>query len=201
MRDKHVEAARQEGVRLIVTADTGTRSFSAVRCAKSAAIDVVITDHHLPESRLPEAVAVVNPTRCDSAYANRSLCSAGLAFQIAAGLLRALQMPEKRAMALLRSFIKLAAIGTVADVVPLVGENRALVSLGLRALTTVRNPGLRALLDAAGIPDGRMPTGREIAFRLAPRINAAGRIGDASLIMNLLCTADQGRGTPPRPAS
>ena len=75
--------------------------------------------------------------------------------------------------------------------VPLVGENRALVSLGLRALTTVRNPGLRALLDAAGIPAGRMPTGREIAFRLAPRINAAGRIGDASLIMNLLGTADQ----------
>ena len=191
MRDKHVEAARQEGVRLIVTADTGTRSFSAVHCANSAAIDVVVTDHHLPESRLPEAVAVVNPTRCDSAYANRSLCSAGLAFQIAAGLLRALRMPEKRSMALLRSFIKLAAIGTVADVVPLVGENRALVSLGLRALTTVRNPGLRALLDAAGIPAGRMPTGREIAFRLAPRINAAGRIGDASLIMNLLGTADQ----------
>ena len=94
-------------------------------------------------------------------------------------------------MALLRSFVKLAAIGTVADVVPLVGENRALVSLGLRALTTVRNPGLRALLDAAGIPAGRMPTGREIAFRLAPRINAAGRIGDASLIMNLLGAADQ----------
>jgi single-stranded-DNA-specific exonuclease len=100
-------------------------------------------------------------------------------------------MPEKRSVALLRSFIKLAAIGTVADVVALVGENRALVSLGLRALTTVRNPGLRALLDAAGIPAGRMPTGREIAFRLAPRINAAGRIGDASLIMNLLGTADQ----------
>jgi len=191
MRDKHVEAAKQEGVRLIVTADTGTRSFSAVHCANSAAIDVVVTDHHLPESRLPEAVAVVNPTRCDSAYPNRNLCSAGLAFQIAAGLLRALRMPEKRSMALLRSFIKLAAIGTVADVVPLVGENRALVSLGLRALTTVRNPGLRALLDAAGIPAGRMPTGREIAFRLAPRINAAGRIGDASLIMNLLGTADQ----------
>ena len=191
MRDRHVEAAKEDGVGLIVTADTGTRSFSAVRCANNAGIDVVVADHHLPESDLPDAVAVVNPTRSDSAYANRNLCSAGLAFQIVAGLLRALRMPEKRLMALLRSFIKLAAIGTVADVVPLVGENRALVSLGLRALTTVRNPGLRALLDAAGIPAGRMPTGREIAFRLAPRINAAGRIGDASLIMNLLRTSDQ----------
>ena len=191
MRDKHIEAAKQEGVRLIVTADTGTRLFSAVHCANSAAIDVVVTDHHLPESRLPEAVAVVNPTRCDSAYANRNLCSAGLAFQIAAGLLRLRECPRTDRWRSRRSFIKLAAIGTVADVVPLVGDNRALVSLGLRALESVRNPGLRALLDAARIPAGRMPTGREIAFRLAPRINAAGRIGDASLIMNLLGTSDQ----------
>jgi len=91
---------------------------------------------------------------------------------------------------LARSLCKLAAIGTIADVVPLVGENRAIVSLGLRCLADVRNPGLRALLDAIGIPPGRRPTTREIAFRLAPRIKAAGRVEDASLIMDLLSTGE-----------
>ena len=191
MREKHVDAAIQEGIRLIITADSGIRSFSAIQRAKAAGIDVIVTDHHLPESRLPAAVAIVNPTRPDSVYPNRNLCGAGVAFQFSAGLLRAMKMPAPKASALVQSFCKLAAIGTIADVVPLVGENRAIVSLGLRCLADVRNPGLRALLDAIGIPPGRRPTTREVAFRLAPRINAAGRVEDASLIMDLLSTADR----------
>ena len=190
MQEKHVEAARREGVRLIVTADSGIRCFSAIQCAKSAGIDVIITDHHLPEPRLPEAVAIVNPNRHDSVYGNRNLCGAGLAFQFAAGLFQALRMPQRRVAALTRSLLKLAAIGTVADVVPLVGENRAIVSLGLQGLAEVRNPGLRVLLDTIGIPPGRAATAREISFRLAPRINAAGRLEDASLILDLLRTSD-----------
>jgi single-stranded-DNA-specific exonuclease len=191
MREKHVDAASQHGIRLIVTADSGIRSFSAIQHAKAAGIDVIITDHHLPELHLPDAVAIVNPTRRDSVYPNRNLCGAGIAYQFSAGLLRAIGVPEQKATVVARSFCKLAAIGTIADVVPLVGENRAIVSLGLRCLADVRNPGLRALLDAVGIPPGRRPTTREIAFRLAPRINAAGRVEDASLIMDLLSTSDR----------
>ena len=191
MREKHVDGARQEGIRLIVTADSGIRSFSAVQHAKAAGIDVIITDHHLPELHLPDAVAIVNPTRRDSVYPNRNLCGAGIAYQFSAGLLRAIEVSEQKATVIARSFCKLAAIGTIADVVPLVGENRAIVSLGLRCLADVRNPGLRALLDAIGIRPGRRPTSREVAFRLAPRINAAGRVEDASLIMDLLSAGDR----------
>jgi len=191
MREKHVDAASQEGIRLIVTADSGIRSFSAIQHAKSSGIDVIITDHHLPELHLPDAVAIVNPTRRDSVYPNRNLCGAGIAYQFSAGLLRAIGVPEQKATELARSLCKLAAIGTIADVVPLVGENRAIVSLGLRCLADVRSPGLRALLDASGMPPGRRPSTREIAFRLAPRINAAGRIEDASLIMDLLTAGDR----------
>lgn len=191
MREKHVDAASQEGIRLILTADSGIRSFPAIQRAKAAGIDVIVTDHHLPELHLPPALAIVNPTRRDSVYPNRNLCGAGIAYQFSVGLLRAIRAPEQRATAIARSLCKLAAIGTVADVVPLVGENRAIVSLGLRCLADVRNPGLRALLDAVGIRPGRRPTTREIAFRLAPRINAAGRVEDASLIMDLLSTNDR----------
>jgi len=191
MREKHVDAASQEGIRLIVTADSGIRSFSAIQHAKGVGIDVIITDHHLPELHLPDAVAIVNPTRRDSVYPNQNLCGAGVAFQFSVGLLRAIRVPEQRATAIARSLCKLAAIGTIADVVPLVGENRSIASLGLRCLADVRNPGLRALLDAIGVPPGRRPTAREVAFRLAPRINAAGRVEDASLIMDLFSTGDR----------
>ncbi len=191
MREIHVDAASQQGVRLIVTADSGIRSFSATQHAKAAGIDVIITDHHLPGLHLPDAVAIVNPTRRDSVYPNRNLCGAGVAYQFSAGLLRAIGVPEQKATVVARSFCKLAAIGTIADVVPLVGENRAIVSLGLRCLADIRNPGLRALLDDIGIPAGRAPTARDVAFRLAPRINAAGRVEDASLIMDLLSAGDR----------
>jgi single-stranded-DNA-specific exonuclease len=191
MRAIHVDAASQQGIRLIVTADLGIRSFSAIQHAKAVGIDVIITDHHLPELHLPDAVAIVNPTRRDSVYPNRNLCGAGIAYQFSAGLLRAIGVPEQKAAVVARSFCKLAAIGTIADVVPLVGENRAIVSLGLRCLADIRNPGLRALLDDIGIPAGRAPTARDVAFRLAPRINAAGRVEDASLIMDLLSVGDR----------
>ena len=155
MREKHVDAASQEGIRLILTADSGIRSFSAIQHAKAVGIDVIITDHHLPELHLPAALAIVNPTRRDSVYPNRNLCGAGIAYQFSVGLLRAIRAPEQRATAITRSLCKLAAIGTIADVVPLVGENRSIASLGLRCLADVSSPGLRALLDATGIPPGR----------------------------------------------
>jgi single-stranded-DNA-specific exonuclease len=186
LREKHVDAAHRGGARLIITADCGVRSHDAIRYATSRGIDVIVTDHHLPHADLPPAVAVVNPNISASAYRNKNLCGAGLAFHFASVLLKTAGIPEHRIQKLLASYIKLAAIATVADVMPLVGENRALVHLGLSGLADIRAPGLLLLLESAGLKHGHGITAREIAFRIAPRINAAGRMEDASLIMDLL---------------
>jgi single-stranded-DNA-specific exonuclease len=190
LKDQHVDAALKKGATLIITADCGIQSLVTIQRANKCGIDVIITDHHIPDSELPPALAIINPNRTDSAYANRHLCGAGLAFKFAAGLLSRMQIPERKGRELLASFLKLAAIATIADVMPLVGENRAMVRLGLRGLAEVKSQGLRLLLEAARIPAGRAPTAREIAFQLAPRINAAGRLEDAALIMDLLTTRD-----------
>ncbi len=193
MRPEVVEAAAAEGVRLIVSVDTGIRAAEVVRRAGELGVDVIITDHHLPETELPPALAVLNPNRPDCPYPEKNLCGAGVAFKLAQALLATLPWPTEKARRVCESFLKLVAIATVADVVPLTGENRILVKHGLDGLGAVRNPGLRALLDVAGFPGNSVPTARQVAFQIAPRLNAAGRMDTAMAAIELFLTGDPAR--------
>ena len=190
MRADAIEAAAEQGVRLIVSVDTGIRAAQAVERANSLGIDVIVTDHHLPETALPPAVAVLNPNRLDCAYPGKDLCGAGVAFKLAQALLQRLDWPAGKAQRISESLLKLVAIATVADVVPLTGENRAIVKHGLGGLRDVRNPGLRALLDIAGFTNGKTPSARQVAFQIAPRLNAAGRMDTARTVIQLFLTSE-----------
>src|SRR5712692_6191591 len=154
MRSEVVEEAAARGVRLIVSVDTGIRANAVVRHASEAGVDVIVTDHHLPETELPPALAVLNPNRPDCSYPEKNLCGAGVAFKLIDALIRASGWDDARRERILDSFLKLVAIATVADVVPLTGENRVIVKRGLEGLDRVRNPGLRALLDVSGFAPG-----------------------------------------------
>jgi single-stranded-DNA-specific exonuclease len=193
MRSEVIDHAAGEGVRLIVSLDTGIRASEVVRHAQAIGIDVIVTDHHLPERELPPALAVLNPNRRDCEYPNKHLCGAGVAFKLVQALLRHSGMPEARQTALLDSFLKPVAIATVADIVPLTGENRVLVQRGLSGMRQVRNVGLRALMTVAGLDEGEPPSAHQVAFRLAPRINAAGRMATAKDVIELFLTKDAGR--------
>jgi single-stranded-DNA-specific exonuclease len=194
MRSEVVEAAAEQGVKLIVSVDTGIRAAEVVRRAGVLGIDVIVTDHHLPETELPPALAVLNPNRPDCMYPEKNLCGAGVAFKLIQALLPSLGWPADKVRRVAESFLKLAAIATVADVVPLIGENRVLVAHGLRGLDKVRNAGLRALLDVAGFTAGTAPpNARQVAFQLAPRLNAAGRMDTAKAAVELFLTADPAR--------
>ncbi len=193
MRPEVVEAASAQGVRLIVSVDTGIRAAEVVARANELGIDVIVTDHHLPEAELPPAVAVLNPNRPDCAYPEKNLCGAAVAFKLARAMLRALGWPESRLRRVSESLLKLVAIATVADVVPLTGENRIIVKHGLAGLNDVRNPGLRALLEVAGFTGGAVPSARQVAFQIAPRMNAAGRMDTARRVVEMFLTADAGR--------
>src|SRR5450631_1684282 len=175
MKSEAVEDAAALGVKLIVSVDTGIRANQVVKHAAGLGIDVIVTDHHLPEAELPPALAVLNPNRRDCTYPEKNLCGAGVALKLAEALMCTLRWEPARRERLVDSFLKLVAIGTVADVVPLMGENRIMVMHGLRGLAAVRNPGLRALLEVAGFSGGLAPSSGNVAFRIAPRINAAGR--------------------------
>lgn len=193
MRSEVVEEAAARGVKLIVSVDTGIRAAEVVRHAASMGIDVVITDHHLPEAALPPALAVLNPNRPDCGYPEKNLCGAGVALKLIHALLIRLEWPSERVRRMLESFLKIVAIATVADVVPLTGENRIIVKRGLAGLDNVRNPGLRALLDVAGLKGGECPSAGQVAFRIAPRINAAGRMDNANDVIDLFTTEDPER--------
>ena len=193
MRTEVVEAAAASGVGLIVSVDTGIRANEVVRRAAELAIDAIITDHHLPEAELPAAVAVLNPNRADCSYPDKNLCAAGVAFKLAQALMAALGWPEEKRRRVAESLLKLVAIATVADVVPLTGENRVIVKHGLAGLDDVRNPGLRALLEVAGFARGTAPSARQVAFQIAPRLNAAGRMDSARAAVELFLTGDPAR--------
>ncbi len=193
MRVDVVERAAAHGVRLIVSVDTGIRSIGVVQHAKAVGIDVIVTDHHLPEAELPPALAVINPNRPDCSYPFKNLCGAGVTFKLVQALLRRSDLPPVRQTALLDSFLKLTAIATVADIVPLVGENRIVVLRGLSGMREVRNAGLRALLKVAGFDSGECPSAYQVAFRLAPRINAAGRMASARDVIELFLTENSQR--------
>jgi len=190
MRDEVIERAVESGVKLIVSVDTGIRAFAAAETAESLGVDLIVTDHHLvDQSRgIPRALAVLNPNQSDCAYPCKFLCGAGVAFKLAQALL------ERSGRArLIPSFLKIVAIATIADSVPLTGENRVIVSLGLEGLRKVVNPGLKALLQVCELNHGRALSPSDVAFRIAPRINAAGRMDVAKDVVELLTMKDPAR--------
>ncbi len=193
MKSEVVEEAAAHGVKLIVSVDTGIRANDVVRHASALGIDVIVTDHHLPEAELPPALAVLNPNRPDCTYPEKNLCGAAVALKLAAALMVSLAWEPARRERILESLMKLAAIATVADVVPLTGENRVIVKRGLDGLRRVKNIGLRALLDVAGFAEGTAPSARQVAFQIAPRINAAGRMASARDVLDLFTTTDAAR--------
>ena len=185
-----IDALARQGVTLIVTVDCGITAAQEVEYARALGVDVVITDHHQCKEVLPQAVAVVDPRRPDCSYPFPDLAGVGVALKLAL----ALTVPAQRPQVLL-DYGELAAIGTVADVMLLQGENRALVHLGLERLADCSRPGLQALLREAGCPRGQVPTTVTIGYGLAPRINAAGRMEQAGTALELLLTQDPQRGT------
>lgn len=181
-----LRAAVESGARVVVTVDCGSLAHRTVREAGEAGIDVIVTDHHAVTADLPDALAVVNPHRPDCAYPDKTLCGAGLAFRLCeliAGELGA-ELGE------LYALVDLAAVATVADLVPLTGENRVIVQYGLRSLARSRSVGLRALLAVADVDPAAVTAG-QVGYRVAPRINAAGRIGEAADALRLLLTDDE----------
>jgi single-stranded-DNA-specific exonuclease len=173
--------------RAIVTVDCGITAVEAVAEATAAGVAVVITDHHLPPDVLPEGAAVVNPKQPGCEYPFKELCGSGIAFKIAQAIIRREKLTLSE-----RSLAKVAALGTIADIVPLLSENRAIVTEGLAALADPRAPGLKALLAEAGI-SARAPTSEEIAFRVGPRLNAAGRLDTADLALSVFEERDPER--------
>ncbi len=192
MRADIIERAAAMGIALIVSVDTGIRAGEVVREARDRGIDVIVTDHHLPDAELPPALAVLNPNRRDCGYPDKNLCGAGVAFKLVHALLATLGWRAEKLERVMKSFLKLVAIATVADVVPLVGENRVIVKHGLDGLNQAKNPGLRAILELAGLLNGRAPSARQVAFQIAPRINAAGRMDDARNAIRMFLTEDPG---------
>ena len=184
-----VKRLAEQGVTLIVTVDCGITAVDEVEFARSLGVDVVVTDHHHCKDALPAAQAVVDPRRPDCAYPFPELAGVGVALKLA----QALVSPEEREAVFLR-FGELAAIGTVADVMRLTDENRSLVRRGLELLAHTKRPGLRALLREAGLEPGAALTAVNIGYGLAPRINAAGRMEQAMMALELLLTRDEERG-------
>jgi len=190
------------GVRLVISVDTGIRAIAEALEARALGLDLIVTDHHPPDdAAIPDALAVINPAQPGCPYPNKNLCGAAVAFKLAQALLAAAAALTADAdgflartrEVLVPSFLKLVAIATVADSVPLAGENRTIAALGLAALANPVQPGLRALMQLAKIPLDRAPTATEVGFRLAPRINAAGRMDIADDVVELLLTRDAAR--------
>lgn len=178
--------ARELGARLIITCDCGITAVEPVRAARAEGIDVIVTDHHLPGDVLPPAAAVLDPRRPDCPSPDKDLCGTGVAFKLAQALVPVLGLPAQ----LPWHFLDYVALATVADVVPLTGENRILVRHGLKLLATSRWAGLAALVEAAGL-SGKPLRAAHVGFILAPRLNAAGRIGDAGDGLRLLLSDDR----------
>jgi single-stranded-DNA-specific exonuclease len=177
-----LEKAKAEGYGLVISVDCGIRAHEPLVWAREHGLDVIVTDHHLPDEGegTPPAYAVLNPNQHGCLYPDKNLAGVGVAFKLAHALLRA-----RGRESLIAGFLKMVAIGTVADVAPLVGENRTIVALGLADLPKATNHGLRALMEVAGFTTGREMTAFDLGFRIGPRINAAGRMEAARSIIEL----------------
>lgn len=192
MKDDVIEHAAASGIRLIISVDTGIRAFAAAETARRLGVDLIVTDHHLPgKEGVPTALAVLNPNQHGCEYPCKVLCGAGVAFKVAQALMER-RLACKDQSRLLLSFLKIAAIATVADAVPLTGENRVFAKLGLEALRSAVNPGLKAMLEVAQLGGAAVSAG-EVAFRIAPRINAAGRMDVARDVIELFSVKDSER--------
>jgi single-stranded-DNA-specific exonuclease len=165
---------------LLVTVDCGVTATEGIACARAAGVEVIVTDHHIVPEELPEGAVVVNPKQPGCAYPCKDLSAAGIALKIAEAVGRVSGRPLSR-----ESLLRAACLGTIADLVPLTGENRIIAAAGLSALATARSPGLRALLAQSGVEPGRPPDADEVAYRVAPRLNAAGRLDTAELALAL----------------
>ncbi len=198
MRSGRLAEASAAGIRLVISVDTGIRAFAAADEAKALGLDLIVTDHHLPDAvaGIPDALAVINPAQKNCQYPFKHLCGAAVAFKLAHALLLAHAAAQDDPTAsltflntrLLPSFLKLVAIATIADSVPLIGENRVIAALGLHELANPVQPGLRALMQVASLPLDRAPSASDVGFRLGPRINAAGRMDIADDVIELFLT-------------
>jgi single-stranded-DNA-specific exonuclease len=188
-----IERLHAEGVQLIVSVDCGIRGADAAKRARELGVDLIITDHHEPDGTLPDALAIINPKRHDCTYPDKNLAGVGVALKLVQALCQRADRTKW-----LPAFVKIAAIGTLADVVPLVGENRVIARLGLGSLS--RGPhtiGLRSLLDAAGL-SGKTIDSYQVGFILAPRVNAAGRMSTPDIATRLLLATDEAMGDEAR---
>ena len=182
-----LETAWRDGYRLVISVDCGIRAHEPLYWARDQGLEVIITDHHLPDEGegVPPAYAVLNPNQKGCNYPDKHLAGVGVAFKLVHALFR-----ERERESQVNSFLKIVAIGTVADVAKLTGENRAIVAVGLKDLVKATNPGLRALMEVCGCGNGAGMTAYDIGFRLGPRINAAGRMDAARAVVELFSTRD-----------
>lgn len=186
-----LQLLKQEGYNLVIMVDCGTTAFDPLEAASQMGQDVIVVDHHISQAALPSAYALINPNRLDEISPLTHLCAAGLCFMVIAALHRALksiQWFEKRAEPDIRQYLDLVALGTVCDVMPLTGLNRAFVTQGLKVMARRDNIGLRALADVAGLSE--TPSTYHLGFLIGPRINAGGRVGKADYGSRLLSTLD-----------
>jgi len=183
-----LEKAFSEGYKLVISVDCGIRAHEPLHWAREHGLDIIVTDHHLPDADegSPPALAVLNPNQHGCDYPDKNLAGVGVAFKLVHALFR-----ERGREAQVPGFLKMVAIGTVADVAKLVGENRAIVSLGLAELPRAVNHGLRALIEIAGCGDDSKMTAYDLGFRIGPRINAAGRMDAASAVVELFNATDK----------
>jgi single-stranded-DNA-specific exonuclease len=194
IKDDVIERAAATGIKVVISVDTGIRAFQAAETARRVGIDLVVTDHHLPEAHegVPNAWAVLNPNQQGCDYPCKELCGAGVAFKIAQALFAKFKDQADQAR-LIPSFLKMVAIATIADAVPLIGENRTIARLGLEGLRHPVNGGLKALMEVSGLTGERAVAAGDVGFRLGPRINAAGRMDIARDVIELFTCKDPAR--------
>jgi single-stranded-DNA-specific exonuclease len=194
IKDDVIERAAAGGIKVVISVDTGIRAFQAAETAKRVGIDLIVTDHHLPEAHegVPNAWAVLNPNQQGCDYPCKELCGAGVVFKIAQALFAKFKDATDQAR-LIPSFLKMVAIATIADAVPLTGENRTIARLGLEGLRRPVNGGLKALMEVSGLNGERAVNAGDVGFRLGPRINAAGRMDVARDVIELFTCKDQDR--------